>query len=254
MDSAKKEQDQSMEDILKTIRNVISGEAGEADQNAEDVLELTDMITEDGEVVSLKDEADENQRQDVLENIDSILNSEKAEEALEEALEEEEEEATAEEPVAEPVEEESNAASEIDEAPAQTEPEETPTDLPSDPALDTPEINETDVEIPAVAVINDQQPARETNMSADLPDESKKKRLISQENAEASTEPLKALMKSVSKSHGEGLTFRSGTTVEDLVIELLKPQLSEWLNQNLPSLVKHVVEKEIKKLIPRDDD
>ncbi|MFU7503016.1 MAG: DUF2497 domain-containing protein [Candidatus Tisiphia sp.] len=41
-------------------------------------------------------------------------------------------------------------------------------------------------------------------------------------------------------------------TLENLIIEMLRPQLSQWLNTNLPLLVKQLVEKEIQKLIPND--
>ncbi|MCC8417674.1 MAG: DUF2497 domain-containing protein [Rickettsia endosymbiont of Bryobia graminum] len=41
-------------------------------------------------------------------------------------------------------------------------------------------------------------------------------------------------------------------TVEDLVVEMIKPQLSGWLDKNLPSLVRELVEKEIQRLIPED--
>lgn len=42
---------------------------------------------------------------------------------------------------------------------------------------------------------------------------------------------------------------QSKLTVEELVVSLLKPELSEWLNKNLCKLVKSVVEKEIKDII-----
>ena len=38
-------------------------------------------------------------------------------------------------------------------------------------------------------------------------------------------------------------------TVEELVMSLLKPELSEWLNKHLYKLVKEVVEKELKDII-----
>jgi uncharacterized protein len=38
--------------------------------------------------------------------------------------------------------------------------------------------------------------------------------------------------------------------LEELIIEMLKPELRQWLNANLPTLVKQLVECEIKKLIP----
>lgn len=40
------------------------------------------------------------------------------------------------------------------------------------------------------------------------------------------------------------------SVLENLVIEALKPQLTNWLNANLPDIVRNIVEKEIKKLVP----
>jgi uncharacterized protein len=42
--------------------------------------------------------------------------------------------------------------------------------------------------------------------------------------------------------------FRSGATVEDLVLEALRPMLKDWLDGNLPGLVQSLVEKEIRRL------
>lgn len=43
--------------------------------------------------------------------------------------------------------------------------------------------------------------------------------------------------------------FRGGKTVEDLVIESLKPMLKEWLDKNLPTIVQKIVEKEVKRIV-----
>lgn len=64
-------------------------------------------------------------------------------------------------------------------------------------------------------------------------------------------EALSSMLKSVEKHH-DSPHFRSGTTIEELVIELLKPELKAWLNDNLPSIVKSVVEKEVRKIMPQD--
>lgn len=42
--------------------------------------------------------------------------------------------------------------------------------------------------------------------------------------------------------------LRSGVTVEDLVVEALKPMLKEWLDSNLPELVRTLVEREIRRM------
>ncbi len=48
-----------------------------------------------------------------------------------------------------------------------------------------------------------------------------------------------------------GVGFRSGTTIESLVLEGLKPMLKEWLDANLPGMVERLVEREIKRLSTR---
>lgn len=41
----------------------------------------------------------------------------------------------------------------------------------------------------------------------------------------------------------------SKNSLEELVIEMLKPELKIWLDKNLPLLVREIVESEIKKLV-----
>jgi cell pole-organizing protein PopZ len=40
----------------------------------------------------------------------------------------------------------------------------------------------------------------------------------------------------------------SGQTVEAMIRELLRPMLKEWLDENLPSVVERMVEKEIARI------
>ncbi len=42
-------------------------------------------------------------------------------------------------------------------------------------------------------------------------------------------------------------------SIEELVKEILRPELKRWLNDNLPAIVKQLVDKEIKKIIPKND-
>jgi cell pole-organizing protein PopZ len=76
--------------------------------------------------------------------------------------------------------------------------------------------------------------------------------LITQNVAEASAHALKNLVDSIPKPKIDSPMMRSGSTLEDLVVESLKPELSQWLNLNLPVLVQGLVEKEIRKLLPRE--
>lgn len=74
--------------------------------------------------------------------------------------------------------------------------------------------------------------------------------LISGETASTASAMLKGLKKpaeSVVESQYMP-PLRSGTTIEDLVIEALRPLLKSWIDQNLTGIVEKVVEKEVKKL------
>lgn len=44
------------------------------------------------------------------------------------------------------------------------------------------------------------------------------------------------------------MPLRSGLTVEDLVIEALRPMLRSWLDANLPQLVERLVDREIRRI------
>lgn len=69
--------------------------------------------------------------------------------------------------------------------------------------------------------------------------------------AKESIQNFKSLLKV--KEMNERHSHHSDLTLESLVVDLLKPQLSQWLNENLPLIVTEIVNKEIKKLIPKDE-
>jgi hypothetical protein len=47
---------------------------------------------------------------------------------------------------------------------------------------------------------------------------------------------------------------RSGRTIEQLAEDMMRPMLSEWLDQNLPPLVEEIVQREVKKMFRRAQD
>ena len=51
--------------------------------------------------------------------------------------------------------------------------------------------------------------------------------------------------------HPPSPVFRSGTTVEDMVAEMLKPMMKNWLDSNLPDIVERIVEREVYRLTRR---
>lgn len=77
--------------------------------------------------------------------------------------------------------------------------------------------------------------------------------LLSSEAAQASARALKSIhaapvVAAEIRATAPGMHFRSGFTVEDLAMEALRPMLKDWLDANLPTVVEHLVEREIKKL------
>ena len=80
--------------------------------------------------------------------------------------------------------------------------------------------------------------------------------LISKNAANVAADALKSLKETITvpTEAPSEVKFRSGTTLEDLVIETMKPYLSKWLDENLPDIVKKLVEKEIQKLTPKKEE
>lgn len=231
MSDQEAQQEPSMEEILASIRRIISedGEeetaaAPDADAEAvpeaveepepepeapeepaaveEDVLELTDEVQDDGTVVNL--------------NTGEAVEDEETPEEFVEALElDEEEEVELEmvDAVEEPAEE------------AIAEPE---------PA---PEIQEQPAAEPAEA------------LAAEAAD-----RLVSENPAMNSVSSLSALAAAVD-THRRAVDPSIGPrTIEDLVKDVMRPMIREWLDDNLPSLVERMVGREIERLTREAED
>ncbi|MBS0235751.1 MAG: DUF2497 domain-containing protein [Proteobacteria bacterium] len=73
--------------------------------------------------------------------------------------------------------------------------------------------------------------------------------LLDVDIAVESQEAIQQLL-NMKKPNKQQVSHRSD--LEELVMEILKPQLGQWLNKHLPQIVQSVVEREIKKLIPDD--
>ena len=179
MAEEKSQQEPSMEEILVSIRKIISEEVGgepekkadgedevEAETESDDVLELTQVVQEDGSTIDITEES----------------------------------------------------------------PEEAETDAEPEPE---PEPDVADEAEPPV-------------------DE----RLISEECADSSTDAFADLAKALEPQPlpSTGVRFGdSARTIEDLMMELLKPMLKEWLDKNLPSYVGRLVQREIRHVVRRSE-
>lgn len=206
------DQDLSMEEILQSIRRIIAEDDGDKKPDApaesksnedvpgSDVLELTEMLSDDGSVVNVKNDP---------------APAEPAKEATKEA-----------EPAA-PAKQESpsDVLAKINEAlSASSEPEKT-----EPAAAKAPE--------PVVA-------AKPVETSGNV------ESIISQQAASAASAQFKRIQGNAipPEVHVPSPPFRSGTTVEDLVTEMLRPMMKEWLDNNLPQIVERIVEREVRKL------
>lgn len=72
--------------------------------------------------------------------------------------------------------------------------------------------------------------------------------LISAKSAEKVSDIFKNFTSTIKDKNLDN-NISSKNALEELVIEMLKPELKLWLDKNLPLLVKELVECEIKKLV-----
>ncbi len=80
--------------------------------------------------------------------------------------------------------------------------------------------------------------------------------LVSPSSADAARQSLETLTAAVaptiaSTAIAAGVVAPSGRTMEDVVIEALRPMLKQWLDANLPALVEAMVAKEIGRIAGR---
>lgn len=69
--------------------------------------------------------------------------------------------------------------------------------------------------------------------------------IIAEQTAAAASRAFMNLSQSVQVSDGRG------RTLEDLVVEMLKPMIKDWLDQNLPQIVEEKVEEEVQRVARR---
>jgi cell pole-organizing protein PopZ len=77
--------------------------------------------------------------------------------------------------------------------------------------------------------------------------------LISQPVAQRSTSLLTDLAREIVRQRAIGLG-NGGVTLEDMVRELLRPILKEWLDENLPYMIERIVKQEIEKMVNRAEN
>jgi cell pole-organizing protein PopZ len=201
---------ESMEDILQSIKRIIEDDTGAKPEQAAapDILDLTQVIKEDGSVAPLGplpkavSAAPAPVTEDVVQSIDAMFATPAPTSA----------------PIA-PV------------AAAQLPPEPPPVAPAAPPAA-------------PVTII-----AKPIKMEDGL---------VSDEAAQAAAAALKPILDSAHKDytipHIPSSSLRNGNTVEELILEALRPMLKAWLDEHLPTIVQKIVEKEVKRIVTFHQD
>lgn len=201
--SAATQAEPSMEEILASIRRIISEEGTEPEGTSEgaqadpadEVLELTDIVEEPALAPSAS--ADSYSQAD----IDAIMNGFDDPPAAE----------------AEPA------------APtAEAEPAPKPEPEPVRPA-------------PVLRAVETAPPMPDIH------------RLVSDATADAATAAFAGIAGARRQAPPSPWPIGAGNTVEDLVREMLRPMLKEWLDANLPSMVERLVRQEIERIARNAD-
>ncbi|MGB0576868.1 MAG: DUF2497 domain-containing protein [Alphaproteobacteria bacterium] len=202
-EEAKSEQEPSMDEILASIRRIISED--DTNEGKSDDSAAEEGVEENDEVLELTD---------VVED----------EEPVEEAV-------SAEEDVVDDAEEEAPQSQDdidslFDEAESTNNDDEI--EFVEEEAAEVPEEVVADPPVPVTAVLEGT--------------------LLDEAPATAATGSLSNLVATVDAAHG-GTPLRDGNrTIEDLVKEVMRPMIKEWLDDNLPSLVERIVQREVERL------
>jgi uncharacterized protein len=237
-----------MEEILSSIRRIIADEATDeeveqdaarsrkhgldrdedssalaADEDSDDVLELTQVVREDAEVIEL----------------DRAM-------AQPQSIERQPVEAAPDEPG-----EDETDPGEPDEASAGDEPaalhggSSTPTWPPAEQhADDHPAQSPMDIRVDEM---EDHQMAMQKDNGIDS--------LVSDRAAGAATGAFARLSQAVQRTPPElAIADDSGRTVEQFVEDMMRPMLRDWLDENLPPMVERIVQKEIQRIVRRAED
>jgi hypothetical protein len=79
--------------------------------------------------------------------------------------------------------------------------------------------------------------------------------LVSDRAAGAATGAFAKLSQAVQRTPPElAIADDSGRTVEQFVEDMMRPMLRDWLDENLPSMVERIVQKEIQRIVRRAED
>lgn len=91
-----------------------------------------------------------------------------------------------------------------------------------------------------------------SRMHEPVQDNDCKKSLISERSAAEISNILKQFSKQATISVKEHK--KRHLAIEEFILEMIRPELTSWLDKNLPVLVRSVIEQEIRRLIPDENE
>lgn len=215
-----KDHQPSMEEVLKTIRGVIAGDAKSATFDDDNILELTSVIEEDGSVAQSEATNDTPRQEPVARGLEENLQ-----------------------------EETHDILANIDQTIKQqqvTEAIETKSTSTSSLTVDDHHFSFSEMETKQSPVNPSLAPS-----SPHLSPTSSDENLLSSKAASESKQAFQSLLQAIPKTTVSTHAPRHHLSLEELIIETVRPELSRWLNEHLPALVTELVEKEIKKILPK---
>jgi cell pole-organizing protein PopZ len=129
---------------------------------------------------------------------------------------------------------------------------------------DRPQSRRKTSQKPALQAVPDIRPADKNDEVLELTDElpehgnrsaqgvfgdrRKEERLIDDNKLDSMRQSLSALVEKEAMERHTPPPKSSGTSLEDLTRDLMRPIIKKWLDQNLPDLVEELVAKEIQRL------
>ncbi len=268
--------EQSMEEILGSIRKIISednaqsgadaGSPGEAGGD-EEILDLTEEVTAEEEILDLTEEV--TAEEEILDLTEEVTAAEAESDRLEPTLavvgaetpDDFSEPETRREPVLGLRAKE--APEEVAEQPAPPL-EEAVAAVPPRPLV-MPSAHQS-TEIPPESM-QDQEPAHEQApavaepsvveepVEQPAPAISKKhlQEIVSESATSATATALGELTRVMDEKTNKLKVGSGEISIADMVKELIRPMLREWLDENLPGIVERVVQREIQKLVDRTE-
>ncbi len=204
-DSKSEQQEPSMEDILSSIRRIISEDG---DEKPSEEAEGGEAVSE-ADAVPVTEEVEAVEEAEPVEEIDDVFD------------------------LTDMVDEEGKVV-----------------ELSDEGAPDLTEADEADIDTLLSGTGVDED-AEDTESAVDAGE------LLMSEGAEVeAAAALSTLAQATSPGPVDSSALKvmkSGLTIEQYVLEMLRPMLREWLDENLPTMVQRLVEREIERLARRAD-